>query len=106
MQPPDHLERQRALAIEHFVHAIATADKGNEIAWLKAALFHVIPDRLDRIRKIEWEALALPGLHQRDEHVQAITLGRVAPGPHESLDLLEDTAVISLGLDGYDLHVA
>ena len=45
MQSPDHIERQLAPAIEHFVHPIAAADKGDEIARLRSACSH----RLHRI---------------------------------------------------------
>jgi hypothetical protein len=81
MQPPYHFERQRAFTIEHLVHAIAAADEGNEIAGLKTALLHMIPDRLNGVGKVEWKALAFPGLHQRHEHVQAIPLGRMCLAP-------------------------
>src|ERR1700730_14057963 len=61
--------------------------------------------RLTYRPKVEWKALALPGLHQCDKYVQAIALGRIPPGPHQSLDFLEDATVIPLGLDGLDFHV-
>src|SRR5580692_6034746 len=88
MQSPDHFERQRAPSIEHLVHAVTTANEGNEVARLQPILIHMVLDRL----------------HQRDKHVEAITLGRVALRDHQALDLFEDVAVITLGLDWRDLH--
>ena len=41
---------------------------------------------------------------QRDKHVEAIPLGRVALRAHQALDLFEDVAVITLGLDWRDVH--
>jgi hypothetical protein len=43
--------------------------------------------------------LALPSLHQRDQHVKAIALWRIALWHHQALDLFEDLAVIALVLD-------
>jgi hypothetical protein len=86
------------------MHAIAAADERNEIARRKPILVHVILDRLDGVRKIEWIMSALPGLNQRDEHVEAIPLGRVALRHHQSLDFRKGTPVVALRLDWYDVH--
>ncbi len=75
VQSPDHTERQLAAAIEHFVNAVATADKRNEVARLQSALLHVIPNGLHRVRKIKPVMLALPRLNQRNQHVEPIACG-------------------------------
>src|ERR1035437_7415978 len=104
MQSPDHLERQRPSAIEHFVHAISAADEGNEITRLEAVLFHMIFDRLHRVGEIERIMFPLPGLHQRDKQIKPVALGSIAFRRHKALDFLEDSAVITLGLDRCDVH--
>jgi len=48
MQPPDHFERKRAPAIKYLVHPVAAADEGNEVAWLKPILVHMILNCLNR----------------------------------------------------------
>ena len=35
VQPPDHFQRQRALARQHFINAIAAADERDQIGRLK-----------------------------------------------------------------------
>ena len=75
MQPPDHTERQFAPAIEHFVHTIAAADKWNEVARLQSALFHVVSDRLHRVRQVQPVMLTFPGLDQRDQYIEPIARG-------------------------------
>ena len=104
MQSPDHLERKWPSAIEHFVHAISAADEGNEITRLKTVLLHVILDRFHRVGEIERIMLSLPGFHQRDEHIKPVAFGSIAFRRHQALDFLEDSAVITLGLDRYDVH--
>jgi hypothetical protein len=42
MPPSDHIERQLASAIEHFVDMIAATDEGDEIARLQSTLFRGI----------------------------------------------------------------
>src|SRR5674476_1186040 len=104
MQPPDHFERERAPSIEHLVHAVPTADEGNEVARLQPILIHMVLDRLHRVGKIHRIMLPLPRLHQRDKHVEAITLRCVALRDHQALDLFEDLAVITLALDWRNVH--
>ena len=88
MQAPDHLERKRPSAIEHFVHTIPTADERNEITWLKPILVHVILDRFHRVGEIKRIMLPLPGFYQGDEHIKPITPGSVAFRRHQALDFL------------------
>ena len=104
MQPPDHLERKWPSAIEHFVHAISAADEGNKITWLKPILVHVILDRFNRVGEIKRIMLPLPVLRQGDEHIKPIAPGSVALRRHQDLDFLEDSAVITMGLDRCDVH--
>jgi hypothetical protein len=86
------------------VHAVATADEGNEVTWRKAILVHVIFDRLHRVRQVERIMFALPCLDQRDQHIESIAFGRVALRHHEALDFLENATVIALGFDRCDFH--
>jgi hypothetical protein len=60
VQPPDHIERELASTIQHFVRAISAADKGDQAARLQPPLLHVVSDRLDRVRQIERLMLSLP----------------------------------------------
>jgi hypothetical protein len=55
--------------------------------------------------QVRLESTAFPSFHRCDKRVQANVLGRIALGPHRPFDLLEDAAALSLGLDGYDLHI-
>ena len=100
----NHIERQLAPAIEHFVNAIAAADKGNEIARLQSTLLHVVSDRLHRVRQIEPVMLAFPCFDQRNQYIEPIALGRIAPGIHQSLNLLENAAIVAVGFDRRDIH--
>jgi hypothetical protein len=43
---------------------------------------------------------AFPRLHKRDQHIQPISLGRVASGAHQSLDFLENLAIVTIDLIG------
>jgi hypothetical protein len=99
VQPPDHAEREVAPTIQHFVHAIPTPDKEDEVARLQPALLHVISDGLYRIRQIERVMLPLPGFHQRHQHIESIALRRIAPGIHQPVDRLESAAIVTLGFD-------
>ena len=62
MQPRDHLERQRAAAVEHLMDAIAAADEGNEVARLKSVLVQMVFDRFHRVREVHRVVPALPCL--------------------------------------------
>src|SRR5439155_23774206 len=86
------------------VHAVTTADEGNEVARLQPILIHVVFNCLHRVWKIHMIMLALPRLHQRDKHVKAITLRGVALRDHKALDLFEDLAVIALALVWRNFH--
>jgi hypothetical protein len=104
MQSSDHIESQLAPPIEHLVHSVSAAYEGYEIARLQSALLHVVPDRFHRIRQIEPVMFALPRFHQRDQYIEPISFGRVAPGIHQSLDLPENPAIITIGFDRCDIH--
>ena len=75
VQSPDHIERQFAPAIEHFVHAITAADKRDEVARLQSALLHVVSDRLYRVRQVQPVMLPFPSLDQRNQYIEPIALG-------------------------------
>jgi hypothetical protein len=62
MEPPDHLQCQRALAGEHLVHTIATADKWSQIVRAEPLLLHVIFGRFNQIRQIKPIVPCLRGL--------------------------------------------
>ena len=78
MQPPDHIDRELAPAIEDFMHTIAAADKADEIARLQPVLLHVILYCLHGVRQIKPIMLALPCFHQRNQHVEPVSLARIA----------------------------
>src|SRR5437016_14572666 len=73
MQTPDHFQRERSLAVQHFMDSIPAADIRDQVARLQRVLVHMILDRFDRVRKVQRVVLALEGLHQRSKHVNAIT---------------------------------
>ena len=77
MQSSNHVEGQFAAAVQHLMHAVAAADKGNEIARLKPILIHVILDRFHRVRQIERVMLLFESLDQRYQHVEPIAFRRV-----------------------------
>src|SRR5438105_1483455 len=70
MQAPDHLERERALAVQHFVDSIELTDHGHQVFGAEARLLHAELDRLDRIGQVHGEVLLLVGLDQGSENVQ------------------------------------
>src|SRR5205085_12051787 len=104
VETPNHSQSQRTLAVEDFINAIAASDKRYEVAWLKAFLFHVIFDRLDRIGEVDSIVLGLPCLDKRDQEVQPVAFGGATPRIHEWFDLLERAQVIAFGLDRFDVH--
>jgi hypothetical protein len=50
--------------------------------------------------------LALPSLYQRDKHIKAISLRRIALCGDQALDFLENAAVVTLGFDRCNIHGA
>src|SRR5437588_7435148 len=54
--------------------------------------------------KIERVMLRLPGLHQRDEHIETVAFRRVPFRIHQAFDFLENAAIVSMCLDGVDVH--
>jgi hypothetical protein len=48
--------------------------------------------------------LTLPRFHQRDQHIEPIAFGRIAPGVHQSLDLSENAAMVLGGFDWCNIH--
>src|SRR3989442_13340332 len=59
MQAPDHLERERALAVQHFVDPIELTDHGHQVFGAEARLLHAELDRLDRIGQVHGKVLLL-----------------------------------------------
>ena len=104
MQPSNHVERQLPPTIQHFMHAIPAADKRNKIARLQPALLHVVSNCLYRVRQVERIVLPLPCFHQSDQYIKPISLGRIPPGIHQSFDLPENAAIVTMGFDRCDIH--
>jgi hypothetical protein len=46
----------------------------------------------------------LPSPPRADQPIEPITLGRVAPGAHQALDFLQDSAVVALGFYLCEFH--
>ena len=104
MQSSNHVECQLASTIQHFVHAISAADKRNEVARLQSALLHVVSNCFHRVRQVERIVLPLPCFHQRDQYIKPIAFRRIPPGIHQSFDLLENAAIVTIGFDRSDIH--
>jgi len=105
VQATDHRERQGALAGQHLIDAVATADEGHQVARREPVLLHMILDCLHRVGQLERIAFRLPGFDQRDKQVEPIALERVAFRVHQALDLLEGAPIIAMGSDRFDFHV-
>ena len=82
MQSPDHSERQRPLAVEHFTDAVAAADIRDEIPGFQSLVLHVAPDGLDRVRKVDRVMLRLPRFDQGHERVNPAVLAMRADKPY------------------------
>ncbi len=80
MQSADHGQRQRALAAQDFVNAVALAYDGLQIFDRQTALLHPEFDGLDRVGRADGKVPGLVGLHQRGQDVEAITLRRAQIG--------------------------
>jgi len=104
VQSSNHVERELAPAIQHLVHTIPAADKGNKVARLQPILLHVVSNGFYRVRQIERIVVPLPCLHQCDQYIKPIALGRIPPGIHQSFDLPESAAIIAMGFDRCDIH--
>ena len=78
MQPPDHLQAQRALAVEDLVNTAAVADLGHQIFRRQPVLLHVVADGGNRIRQVDWVVLGLPGLDEGDQNIEMVAVGRIA----------------------------
>ena len=62
MQSPNHLQRQRAPTVEHFVYSIAAANERDEVARLKPILVHVILYRLKQDPAGRLDSVGVPKL--------------------------------------------
>src|SRR6185437_10682436 len=82
MQAADHFERERTLAVHHFVHAAAASDDSDEGARIESLLLEPEANRLDRIGRVDRKVYALVGFDQRRAHVQPVALGSSLPSPH------------------------
>lgn len=107
MQPADHGQRQRALAAQDFVDAVAFANHRLEIFNGQTALIHPEFDGFYWIRRSDGHVLGLVGLHQRGEDIQAIPLRRaqIRVGLHQGRNLFKRGLVVCFGVDRADVHV-
>jgi len=99
VQAPDHRLRQRAFAVEYFVHPVALANHGLQVFGLQALLLHAELDGFHRVRQVHREMALLERLHQGYQHIQAVALGRVHVRVkfHQRRDFPECGLVIALG---------
>src|SRR5476649_1894295 len=104
VQAPDHLECERTFVVEDFVDAIGAADHRLQILDREPALLHGKFDRLYRIGHVHRKVLALVGLDQGSEDIQALAFGRIGVGGHQGLYLLERGPVVGLCPDWFDIH--
>jgi len=104
MQFPGHRHGQRTLTIEHLVNAIGPANVGHEVIDREIALLHYKPDRLDRVRQIEWKVFRLVGLYERGQDVKTIALGRAGFRLHQPLYGSQGCSIVPLVSDRLDFH--
>jgi hypothetical protein len=75
MKPPHHLERQRSLAVEHFMDPIAAAHERDQVARRQSLLLHVVFDGRNRVGQVKRIVLGFPSLDQGDENIESIPSG-------------------------------
>src|SRR5690606_9545469 len=76
MQFPDHGQRQRALAVEDLIDAIALADRRLEILRRQAGLFHSELDGFDRVGETNGEMLAFVSFDQGQHDFETVAIRR------------------------------
>ncbi|MCY1384243.1 hypothetical protein D9M69_724770 [compost metagenome] len=78
MQLPDHQQGQGALAVEHLIDAVGTANGRDQVRHGQAGLLHAELDRIHRIGQVDRKVAGLVGLDQGEHHLEEVTFG--SPG--------------------------
>src|ERR1700683_100534 len=74
MEAADHLERERTLAVHPLMNPTATADDSDQSVRIQSLLFESKPNRLDRVRRIDWEMVLFLCFEQRSEDLKHVTV--------------------------------
>ena len=104
VQLPNHVDRERAASIENLSDASTTAQKRFEIPTSQPTALHVVAQGVDWIRRLNRLVLRLVTVDESREDFKPVTGGCAWPGIHQTLNLFERGAVISLRLDWANLH--
>jgi hypothetical protein len=104
VQFPDHLDRERATAIENLGNASPTAKEWFEFPASQPSAFHVVEQRVDWVRRLNRLVLRLEMVHEGGEDFQSVAGGRPWFRIDQTLDLLERGTMISFCLDWANLH--
>src|SRR6266700_6519075 len=95
-KPPDHLERERAHAVEHFRNPRAGTDVPLQILARQAARFHDVEQKVDRVGRLDRGVLALVGLDEQDEHLEPVGTGAAFAGVPQRRGFLQRRLVLAL----------
>jgi hypothetical protein len=74
VEPANHLQRERALALHDLVDAAAASDHSDQRAQVESLLFKPKANRCDWVGRVDGKVLLLLGFDQRREHVEAIAV--------------------------------
>jgi hypothetical protein len=96
---PRRAHCQGTLALQDIGCALARTEQAAEIGLGKAAHFHAVADRIDRIRRFDRPALALIVLDDQCEKIETIGVrsARLRFAFEISLDLFERRVIVGLG---------
>lgn len=103
MQPPNHAQRESALAIEDFGDARAPAQNPFEILSRQPLLLHAEADGRDRIGRVDGVVLRLIGFDECRENVAAVTFRRARAPQRRSISssACPYSASLRIGLSAY-----
>ena len=73
---PDHLDRERATAIEHFGDTSTTAEERFEIPASQPSAVHVVEQRIDWVRRLNRLVSRLVVVHESSEDFESVAGGR------------------------------
>ena len=79
MEAANHRERERALALHHFVHPAAPADHADQRMGVQPLLLEAKANRLDRIGWIDRKVLAFVRLGEGGQNVEPVAVGSTFP---------------------------
>jgi len=105
VQSADHVEAQTALAREHFRHPSRRLEDDEQILGRQPLLLDAKSNRFNRIGRRHRMMLALIGIDERSEDLEAIAFSRPWLGfAPETLDLTKSPSVIGVGTNGSNFH--